>query len=148
MKLLILGPSWKRNKSVALLPAIERYDGIFYRITRKNACLKNTTILILTEDLKLIDSSEKISYVSPKNWAEYKKINFSKSYIDNIRKKNRYKIESILKINKITEVFVAIGAVFRIALPYFNNYDLKIILPQRGLGETSKSLKLWLLDKK
>lgn len=34
-RLLILGPAFRRRKEDGLLPAFERYDGLFYRVARK-----------------------------------------------------------------------------------------------------------------
>ena len=34
-RLLILGPSFRRNRRDESLPALERYDGIFFRVARR-----------------------------------------------------------------------------------------------------------------
>jgi len=34
-RLLILAPSFGRRKGDGLLPTLERYDGLFYRVARK-----------------------------------------------------------------------------------------------------------------
>jgi hypothetical protein len=34
-RLLVLGPSFRRRRDVGLLPALERFDGLFFRVARK-----------------------------------------------------------------------------------------------------------------
>jgi len=67
-KLLILGPSYRRNPSPDPLPAIERYDGLFYRIVRKYVDKlreKDVDVITITEDLDMIAPETKISYKPP-----------------------------------------------------------------------------------
>jgi hypothetical protein len=145
-KLLIIGPSFKRKDEKELMPAIDRYDGVFYRVTRKNLHDENVIILIQTEDLKLIKSSDKIPYLKPKGeiWSQSNKINYSEKHVKQMIKENSNLINNTIKDNNICEIFVAVGANFRKALPDLNYFNGDIIYPSGGLGPTAKLLKEWL----
>ena len=67
-KLLILGPSFRRNSNPELIPAIERYDGLYYRIVRKymnKLKKKDIDVIIITEDLNVLFPETKIPYKPP-----------------------------------------------------------------------------------
>jgi hypothetical protein len=145
-RMLIIGPSYKRVPIKEEIPAIDRYDGVFYRVTRKNLGNQNIKIMILTEDLRLIDAYKKIPYDGPKGdrWNQCKMKDYKKSFIDKMKRQNKNVISLILNHKDIDEIFIAAGAIFRRALPDFKDFKVKIILPHGGLGATAKSLKEWL----
>ena len=65
-KLVIMPPSFRRKKSDKPLPAIDMYDGVLYRVLRRNMPKEGLDVVILTEDMQLIFGSEKIPYRPPK----------------------------------------------------------------------------------
>ena len=50
-KLLIMPPSYRR-KTDPDLSAIERYDGVLYRVLKKNLKSSNVDVLVLTDNFK------------------------------------------------------------------------------------------------
>jgi hypothetical protein len=65
--LLILGPSFRRNKRSEPLPALERYDGLFFRVARKylgNA--KDVDVIVMKDDLTLVDGTAPLTYEPPR----------------------------------------------------------------------------------
>ena len=148
-KLLIIGPSYRRIEKEGLIPAIERYNGVFYRVTRKNNKNKDLLIFVLTEDLELIDAASKIPYRSPKgeDWKKTKNPDHTSKYIEKMKGKNTLTLKKILDQGTIDEIFIAAGAIFRRALPTLDYFKGKIILPRGGIGPTAKLLKDWLSEK-
>lgn len=62
-RLLVLGPSFRRNKSRGILPAIERYDGLFCRVARKYlGDVKDVNVVVMVDDLTLVDSATPLPY--------------------------------------------------------------------------------------
>jgi len=145
-RLLILGPSYKRQTNPELLQAIERYDGVFFRVTRKNKHGDDTKVLILTENLTLLDANDRIPFMPPKGgmWDQSNTISHQTSYISKMRLENSKIIGRTIDENNIEEIFVAMGAIFRKALPDFSEFNTRVILPHGGLCPTAKSLKQWL----
>jgi len=148
-RLLIIGPSFRRDTIPKPIPAIMRYDGIFYRVTRKHHSGNNPEIMILTEELNLINENKKIPYNPPKGneWTKSKSLNYSEKFIEKKYKENKDILKKAFKNKKFKEVFIAAGKLFRTALPDFTEYDCKVILPHGGPGPTAKSLKEWLRGK-
>jgi len=145
-KLLILGPSYKRQTNPELLQAFERYDGVYFRVTRKNLHDENTKIFVLTENLELFAAEDRIPFSPPQGgmWDQSRKILYKSDYITKKRIENSKIIWKVIEENNIKEIFVAVGVNFRRALPDFSKYNARVISPKGGLGPTAKSLKHWL----
>ncbi len=142
-KLLIMPPSYRRRTEPDL-PAIERYDGVLYRVLRRNLKSKDVDILVLTEDLKLVWGNEKLPYKKPKGdkWSGYK----PQDIPDDTVKKNMEFLKEVLEKGNYDEVFVALGEKFRKAigdLEKVTNVRVTYI-EGRGLGPYAQCLKEWL----
>ena len=148
MKLLIMPPSYRRNTSEKELPALQRYDGVLYRVLRKalrEKTLEDLDILILTEDLRLVKAEEKIPFKPPigQKWSGWGPAEIP----EEVRKKNLEFLKRLASITKYDEIFIALGLKFREAIEGIERIfpDSKIIYIQgRGLGEYAKMLKEWL----
>lgn len=134
-KLLILGPSFRRNADPQLLPAIERYDGIFYKIVRKymDKIKKKIDILILTEDLDLISSETLLSYKPPigEKWSKL----ILQKHLKEIKcKKIQEKLIKIVKTKHYDEIFIALNRHYRKLLPDLTPYIKHILSNFKGIG--------------
>jgi len=142
-KLLIMPPSYRRRIEPDL-PAIERYDGVLYRVLRRNLKSDKVDILVLTEDLKLVWGNEKLPYRKPEGdrWSRYG----PQDIPDNVVKKNIEFLKKVLEKGDYDEVFVALGEKFRKAigdLEKITNVRVTYI-KGRGLGPYAQCLKEWL----
>jgi len=146
-RLLILGPSFRRNREGKLLPAIERYDGLFYRIARKYLkSAKNVDTVVMTDKLTLVDGSTCLPYEEPEgeNWG-------SKTIPVGIIKKasleNRNFLDKKLRGGKYAELFISMGKQYAKALPELTLYKVRVVFPstgKRGLGPKAQALVKWL----
>ena len=147
MKLLILGSSFKRCQDKEMMAAINRYDGVFFQVARKNLKNNDAGILILTEDLELIDANCEIPYKSPMGRDWKIKNQYSEAYIEKMKRKNELFLQNKLGQNKVDDLFIAVGAPFRKAIAIPLSFKGKVTLPDSGgLGPTAKLLKNWLLS--
>ena len=148
MKLLIMPPSYRRNTSEKELPALQRYDGVLYRVLRKalrEKTLEDLDILILTEDLRLVKAEEKIPFKPPigQKWSGWGPAEIP----DKVKEDNLEFLKKLSSTRKYDEIFIALGMKFRKAIEGIENIfpKTKIIYIQgRGLGEYAKMLKEWL----
>ena len=144
-RLLILGPSFRRRKDDGLLPALERYDGIFFRITRKylsNA--KDVDVVVMKDDLVLVDCKTPLTYNPPKG-EEWGKQVFSKELLEEAREKNEVFLDKKLQGAKFSEVFIAMGKIYAEALPDFSKYNVRVVFPTKGgPGPKARALKKWI----
>jgi len=142
-KLLIMPPSYKRRTEPDL-PAIERYDGVLYRVLRRNLKSDNVDILVLTEDLKLVWGNEKLPYKKPKGdrWSGYG----PEDIPDKVVKNNMAFLKKVLEKGDYDEVFVALGEKFRKAIGDLEKItNVKVTyIRGRGLGLYAQCLKAWL----
>jgi len=144
-KLLILGPTYRRSTSPEPLPAIERYDGLLYRIVRRNmdkVKKKGVDIVIVTEDLEIITPKTKLPYKPP---AGSKWRTLPPTIMDSKRiEKLRSQVLEIVRSKEYDEIFVALNKHYRQLLPDLTPYTKKVIADFKGLGEKAKALKEWL----
>ena len=144
-KLLILGPSYRRNPSPEPLPAIERYDGLFYRIVRKymdKLKEEDIDVIIITEDLDVITPETELPYKPPigESWKSLppvrrdpKKVKMLRTQILKFVRKRRYE-----------EIFIALNKRYRALLPDLTAYTDKVIASFKGIGPKAQALKQWL----
>jgi len=49
------------------LPAIQRYDGVFFRVSRKNLKgVKDVDVLVMNDDMILVNGKSPLQYFHPK----------------------------------------------------------------------------------
>ena len=144
-RLLILGPTFKRNKKSGVLPAIERYDGVFFRVSRKNLRgVKDVDVLVMNDDLILVNSKSPLLYSHPKG-KKWGSLSVSKEVVRMAKKRNEIILGKKLKKRKYSEVFIAMGKKYAEALPDLSQYGLQIFFPTAGgIGPKAQALKEWL----
>jgi len=145
-KLLILGPSFRRNESSELSNALERYDGIYFRVAKKYLRLvQNVDVVVMVDDLTLVKGASLLRYVPPKGdvWGRQ---SFCKDILEKVRERNETFLRRKINSGGYSEVFIAMGKKHAEALPDLSRYDVKVIFPTRGgLGPKAKALKEWFL---
>jgi len=145
-KLLILGPSYRRNPSPEPLPAIERYDGLFYRMVRKyidKLKEKDIDVIIVTEDLDVVTPETKLPYKPPvgESWKTLPLIEKDPEKVKLLRNQ----ILELAKEREYEEIFVALNKHYQTLLPDLTPYSRRIIASFRGIGPKAQALKRWLL---
>lgn len=146
-RLLILGPSYRRNPSPEPLPAIERYDGLFYRIVRRQMNRlreKDIDIIILTEDLDIVTPETKLPYKPPvgESWRSLPPIKKDPKKIELLRSR----ILELIRRREYEEIFVALNKRYQKLLPDLKAYTRKVLANFKGLGPKAQALKQWLLE--
>ena len=120
-RLLVLGPSFHRRDDPSPMPAIQRFDGIYYRVARKylvNA--KDVDVLVMKDDLALVDAKTPLPYNPPEGESWGRQL-ISEESIEKARKGNETVLDERLKAGKYSEVFVAMGKKYAEALPDCHN---------------------------
>lgn len=145
-RLLILGPSFRRRRDAGLLPAFERFDGLFYRVARKYLSeVKDVDVIVMTDDLTLIEGNTPIPYREPigSTWGKQK---LSKETLEKAKTFNEKFLEEKLKSGQYSEIYLAIGKQYANALPDLTKFNIKVIFPTSGgLGPKTQTLKQWIL---
>jgi len=144
-KLLILGPSFRRNPDPNPLPALERYDGLFYRIVRKYSReleKKGIDVIIVTEDLEVVTPETKLPYKPPAGdkWRSLPPASRDAERVERLR---RHLLE-LLEGKRYEEVFVALNRHYQALLPDLAPYSGKVLTRFKGIGPKAEALKKWL----
>ena len=147
-RLLILGSTFRRNPSSVALPALERYDGVFFRVARKHLKrVRDVDVVVMVDDLTLVDGNSFLPYVQPSGeiWG---KQSFSKDIYEEAMMKNDAFLNKKLGGGRYAEVFIAMGKKYAEALPDLSYYNLKVVFPTYGgLGPKAAALKEWIIGK-
>jgi hypothetical protein len=143
--MLIIGPSFRRNASRNLLPALERYDGISYRIARKHLRdVEDVSVVVMIDDLTLVNSDEPILYSEPEG-GSWRHKTISKDAVEKAKAINEGFLHKKLKNGKYREVFISMGKEYAKALPTLNQYGVKVVFPTHGgPGPKAQALKKWI----
>ena len=144
-KLLILGPSYRRNTSPEPIPAIECYNGLFYRIIKNSMGKvreKGIDVVIVTEDLEVISPETKILCKPPagEKWKTMPPTIKDSEKIEKLQSQ----ILEIVKNRVYDEVFIALNKHYQQLLPDLTPHTKKVIAGFKGLGAKAKALKEWL----
>jgi len=145
--MLILGPSFRRNKRSEPLPALERYDGLFFRVARKYLeNVRNLDVIVMKDNLTLVDGEAPLAYSPPKG-GKWSMQSLQKKAVDESRKRNQDYLDQKMRAGRYAEVFIAMGKKYAEALPDFSKYNVKVIFPASGgPGPKAKALKEWLTE--
>jgi len=144
---LILGPSFRRNKNNGLLPALERFDGLLFRVARKYlGDVRDVDVVVMVDDLKLVNGDEPLPYCKPEGnvWGKQR---FSKEVLEKAREKNEKFLSKKLKNRRYSEVYLAMGKQYAEALPDLTCFRVKVVFPTYGgPGPKAQALKEWICE--
>jgi len=144
-----LGPSFRRKRDESALPALERFDGLFFRVARKHLSnAKDVDVLVMTDDLTLVDATTPLAYREPVG-AKWGGRRPPEEALERARAINEKVLEEKLKSTQYSEVFLAMGKEYAKALPNLARFRVKVIFPTSGgPGPKAQALKLWILGEK
>lgn len=128
------------------IPAIERYDGVYFRTLRKylrEGKLSDTDILIVSEKYGLIWSEDKIPIVKPHG--RMGSLSLDEKAIEKLRQENLEKLKKITK--KYSEIYVNIGREYMRLIKGFEKFtSCKIVYASGSLGVKAAHMKEWILS--
>lgn len=140
--LLLLACSQRKSAEPGYLPAIERYDGVNYRVVKKamrdGNCPKGLEILIISAKHGLINASTLIE--------DYDLL-MTLQRADELRQSTTAELNVLLQQQDPQEIFVNMGRIYLAAI----EPDSELFQPCRrlhvakgGIGSKMSQMKLWL----
>ena len=149
-KLLILTTSFRRNEEITEpIPAIERYDGVYFKILRKylrEGKLKDTDILIVTEKHGLIWSNDNVSFYKVQSKMGF--LSLDEKSIEKLRHENLQRIKEILSQHRYSEIYVNVGKEYMKLIKGFEEFvSCKLTYAVGGLGKKASHMKNWILSR-
>jgi len=146
-RLLVLGPSFRRRCDEGLLPALERFDGLFFRVARKYlSSVRDVDVVVMVDDLTLVDGDSPLAYHEPVG-SEWGKQRFSKEVLEKARIVNEKFLEKKFRNGRYSEVCLAMGRQYAEALPDLAKFGVKVVFPTSGgPGPKAQALKRWISE--
>lgn len=139
-RLLILSCSLRKKASIEKLPAIQRYDGVFFRVLhkalREGWVSKNLEVLILSARYGLLHADEQIPNYDQK---------LTEKQIANLQPRVEEELRHYLRRHKYSSVFVNLGKAYQPLVA--NVSELKrATWAHGGSGKRAQMLKAWIQD--
>jgi hypothetical protein len=141
-RLLVLACSSRKTPSTGLLPAIERYDGVAYRVINRLQRLgqypTDVDVVIVSAKYAIIESEELID-----NYDLLMTRERAMELVDD----NRATLKQLVQSNDYKEVFISAGKIYLLALEPFDAWrgSVSVTVNSGKIGVQLKSLKQWLL---
>jgi cytoplasmic iron level regulating protein YaaA (DUF328/UPF0246 family) len=140
-KLLLIACSNRKLRTKGLLPALERYDGVTYRIIRKamreGYFPPNVDIKILSAEFGLIDASKPIPYYDRR---------MDRKRADELYSQVSRRLKDLLRRKQYAEIYINMGKVYLLATGKLNETNPKTAVEyaQGGIGEKAQAMKEWI----
>ncbi len=142
--LLLVSCSQRKNSDSSLLPAIERYDGVNFRVLRKarreGYFAENLDILILSAKYGLLDSDYPIENYNCKMTRERALALQSEVSVG---------LDSHLNREDYREIFVNLAKTYLIAIEQSDGIrraGQRVLYPTGGIGCKMSQMKKWLYE--
>ncbi|MEM1757645.1 MAG: hypothetical protein QW770_06425, partial [Candidatus Bathyarchaeia archaeon] len=138
-------PSFRRRCDAVLLPALECYDGLFFRVVRKYlGDVGDVDVVVMTDDLTLVDGNSPLDYRAPEG-SEWGRRKLSREVLERARAVNERFLKKKLRDGRYDEVYLAMGKQYAAALPDLTKYGVKVVFPtSSGPGPKAQALKQWI----
>ena len=140
--LLILACSQRKRPNADRLPALERYDGVHFRVLRKARCEghwpQNLSVVILSAKYGLISADEAIACYDQRMTPERAR---------ELRERIGASLDILLRGQPWHSIFVNVGGVYLSALSTSKELPRlgeRVTYATGGIGERAAQLKRWL----
>ncbi|ODS40273.1 MAG: hypothetical protein A7315_09070 [Candidatus Altiarchaeales archaeon WOR_SM1_79] len=139
-RLLILSCSNTKKKSKDLLPAIERYDGINYRVIKKLQREGN-----FPDELDIGIISAKYGFLTPDIPIEYYDQKMTRKRALELQPEVSSELNEFLQNNGYSKIFVNLGKEYRLLLNGFDN-AVSADYAEGSIGQKASQMKKWILS--
>lgn len=143
--LLILSCSKRKSKNSTPMPALERYDGVNYRVVKK---LKRSGKSPINLDIVII--SAKHGFLRPDDLIGYYDQVMTEERALKLRFDALNELEEFFKDKNYEEIFVNLGKTYLLAIDGFERFlpeKTKVVYAKGGIGQKMKEMKEWLVSK-
>lgn len=145
-RLIIVTTSIRVNKTEELIPAIERFDGVFFRLLRKyirKGMMKNTDVLILSEKDGLVRHDQKLPFRKPAG--KIGALTLDPKQVETARAKNLEMLKTTLK--NYSEIYINVGKQYLKLIEGFERYTkAKITYAKGRYGEKARHMRDWIIS--
>jgi len=143
--LLIMACSQRKRSEPGLLPAIERYDGVHFRVLRKaqreGYWPANLDVLIVSAKYGLLELNTAI---------ECYDLRMTLKQSMQIRPLVLSILTERIKSMTYAEVFLNVGRTYQVSLEGWNaglSRDTTVIYANGGIGQRARQMRSWLIEK-
>lgn len=142
--MLLIACSGRKSQVKGRIPALNRYDGVSYKIIRKlqreGHYPSDLDIKILSAEYGLIDANTLIPFYDRK---------MNKKRAEELHKETLEKISTLFKGKKYSKLFINLGKNYMRAIDgyqEFLDHKTEVCIAEGGIGLKSKAMKEWIQD--
>jgi len=142
--LLILSCSKRKLKNPTPMLALERYDGVNYRVIKK---LKRSGKFPKNLDIVII--SVKYGFLRAMDLIGYYELLMTEQQALKLRFDVLNELEEFFKDKNYEEIFVNLGKTYLLAIDGFERFlpeKTKVVYAEGGIGQKMKEMKEWLVS--
>jgi hypothetical protein len=143
--LLIVACSQRKCVTPGVLPALERYDGMFFRVLRKarreGYWPEKLEVLIVSAKYGLLEADTPIAHYDVRMTREQAML---------LRPLVAPALAEWIASRTYTEIFLNVGKTYHMALDGWDvslSHNTTIIYAQGGIGRKASQMRTWLLEK-
>jgi len=145
--LIIISASERRSTDPRPLPAMQRYQGVFFAVVRKylrEGKLKDTDIVVVSDKYGVVRSGEEVPY----HEAAREKPRFPKQALQEANREDLARLRIIFSKSRYHDILVVCGKEFRRLIEGFEELtEAKTVLCEgKGLGPKAQNLKRGILS--
>lgn len=140
--LLLIACSGRKSQVKGRIPAIDRYDGVSYKIIRKlqreGHYPSDLDIKILSAEYGLIDANTPIPFYDRR---------MNKKRAEELHKGTLEKISALLNGRKYSKLFINLGKDYMRAIDGYQEFldpKTEVRIAEGGIGLKSKAMKEWI----
>lgn len=144
--LLIMACSGRKLPTIGLIPAIERYDGVNYRVLKKaqreGYFPSNLDILII---------SAKYGLIKPETLIENYDLQMTNKRSLELRASVSQSLDKHLSNNQYSEIFLNLGKDYLKTISnskYLTEFSGELVMGEGRIGQKMAQMKAWLINKK
>jgi cytoplasmic iron level regulating protein YaaA (DUF328/UPF0246 family) len=140
-RLVIVSASQRRVLDPNPIPAIERFDGVYFRILRKylrEGKMKDVSILVVSDRYGILEANDLVPF--------HPASDKTKEVTQDMWASNLAKLKETFKKTSYSEIYVVCGQKFQAFIKGFEDFTNVPVTYcyGRGLGPKARSLKDWI----
>lgn len=143
--LLIVACSQRKDRTPGVLPALERYDGVSFRILRKaqreGYWPEKLDVLIVSAKYGLLDADTPIAHYD---------VRMTREQALHLRPAVMSALAQRLTSRTYREVFLNMGKIYHMTLDGWDvclSPDITVVYTRGGLGQKASQMRTWLREK-
>ncbi len=142
-----MAESQRRTQSKSRLPAINYFDGVYFRVLKKylrEGLLDDVDVLVLTKEEGLIPANKLVSY-STGTLGPAGRLDLPNARVRYLRRRNEKYLNRRIRSQNYSEIYVNVGREYMTLMGDIQTSARTTFAQGAGLGPKAQHMKNWIL---